>query len=211
MIVDEVHHLPAPTYSRLAFIHSDYRLGLSATPWREDGHSEYIYGLCGFPHGSAWDRLVNEGWIRKPPVYVHITPYKISTAYKLAETLKPKLIIYSDTISLGEDLSRRLKIPFVHGKHTMKKRLEILKEHDRIVASRIFDEGMDIPQLRSVIEVDYLGGSRRQEAQRAFRLCHSAYEGIEHHLLMTPEEYEAYGKRLWGVYQRGLEIKFINV
>lgn len=135
-------------------------------------------------------------------------PYKFPAAVRLARELQPKLLIYSNSLDAGRELTHSLKIPFVYEKNSMQKRLKILEEHNRIITSKIFDEGMDIPGLRSIIEYDFLYGSRRQEAQRAFRLCHSAFEGIEHHILMTPEEFKAYGRRLWGLYQRGIEIKF---
>lgn len=57
LISDECHHFPANTYSRLAFLDGDYRLGLSGSPYREDGRSELIYVLSGHPYGSDWDRL----------------------------------------------------------------------------------------------------------------------------------------------------------
>ena len=54
LIFDECHHFPANTYSRLAFLDADYRLGLSGSPYREDGRSELIYVLSGY---TIWKRL----------------------------------------------------------------------------------------------------------------------------------------------------------
>jgi DNA excision repair protein ERCC-3 len=42
LIIDEVHHLPANEFSRLAVIPRQITVGLSATPQREDGREEYI-------------------------------------------------------------------------------------------------------------------------------------------------------------------------
>src|SRR5215203_5825997 len=60
LIFDECHHFPANTYSRLAFLDAQYRIGLSGSPYREDGRSELIYILSGVPYGSDWDRLFEE-------------------------------------------------------------------------------------------------------------------------------------------------------
>lgn len=49
VIFDECHRLPATTFSRLATLRTDYRIGLSATPYREDGRTDYIFALTGFP------------------------------------------------------------------------------------------------------------------------------------------------------------------
>ncbi|MEM2078925.1 MAG: DEAD/DEAH box helicase [Thermosphaera sp.] len=48
LIVDEVHHLPADKFKHIA-VHSiaKYRLGLSATPYREDGRHEELFPLLG--------------------------------------------------------------------------------------------------------------------------------------------------------------------
>ena len=92
----------------------------------------------------------------------------------------------------------------------MKKRLEMVEKHPKLIVSRVFDEGVSLPDLRAVIEYDFLGGSRRQEAQRAGRLLHSVYEGTEYHIIMTPEELEKYGKRLQSLYARDFEIKILR-
>ena len=78
LIFDECHHFPANTYSRLAFLDADYRLGLSGSPYREDGRSELIYVLSGHPYGSDWDRLFEEGWVKRPEIILHVTSLKIS-------------------------------------------------------------------------------------------------------------------------------------
>lgn len=48
LIVDEVHHLPAPTYRTIAAkAIAPWRLGLSATPERADGAEDQLVGLIG--------------------------------------------------------------------------------------------------------------------------------------------------------------------
>ncbi|MFQ6095884.1 MAG: DEAD/DEAH box helicase [Candidatus Bathyarchaeia archaeon] len=207
MVIDEAHHLPADWYSQLAFFKADYRLCLTGSPFREDGRTELIYALGGPPYGSDWERLVSEGWVRKPPIYVHVTPFKWTVLQELLTRMKGRILIYCDTINLGEEASKLLGIPFVHGAHSMKKRLKMVETHKRLICSRIFDEGIDIPDLKGLIELDFLYGSRRQEMQRTGRLMHSAWSGTEYHILMSPDEFEAYRKRLYGLYSKGFSIE----
>jgi len=72
MIVDEVHHLPANEFSKLASVHRDYSIGLSATPQREDSREEYIFALTGKPVGLAWETFKKLGIITNPSLHVWI-------------------------------------------------------------------------------------------------------------------------------------------
>lgn len=73
------------------------------------------------------------------------------------------------------------------------------------VVSRVGDEGVGLPNIERVIEVDFLYGSRRQEGQRLGRLFHGEKEG-EHIILMTDKEYEKYEKRPYAIYDKGFRI-----
>jgi len=189
------------------FIAADYRIALTGSPWREDSRTEAIYLLGGFPHGCDFDYLVSRKYITKPEIFLHLTEYKLATCKHLTEKLPPKTLIYCDSIELGKKAERFLRIPFVHGKHSTKKRFEILNKCDRLIVSRIFDEGIDVPDLKSAIELDFMGKSRRQESQRCGRLHHCITDGATYHILMTKEEYEKYKGRLHALYARGFSIK----
>ena len=65
-IYDECQHLPANTFIRLATINTKYRMGLSGSPYREDGRVNYIIALTGFPIGLAWEKFFELGIIKKP-------------------------------------------------------------------------------------------------------------------------------------------------
>ncbi len=77
------------------------------------------------------------------------------------------------------------------------------------MVSRVGDEGISLPDIRRVIEVDFLYGSRRQEAQRMGRLFHGKEPG-EHIILMTERELESYEKRLYSIYEKGWHIKIVS-
>lgn len=72
LIVDEVHHLPAEKFKYIA-MHSIavYRMGLSATPTREDGKHEELFPLLGgIVYYKLPGELVEQGYL---------APYKVIT------------------------------------------------------------------------------------------------------------------------------------
>lgn len=75
--------------------------------------------------------------------------------------------------------------------------------------SRVGDEGVSLPDIRRVIEVDFLFGSRRQEAQRLGRLFHGTQPG-EHIILMTERELVDHEKRLYAIYDKGWNINIVR-
>ena len=210
LIFDECHHFPANTYSRLAFLDADYRLGLSGSPYREDGRSELIYVLSGTPYGSDWERLFEEGWVKKPQINLHVTPMKLSILQFMLQTLKGNTLVFCDAISIGEEASRLTGLPFIHGEHSLKERTKAVGKYKRFICSRIFDEGMDMPDVKNIIELDFLGGSKRQQLQRVGRIMHSLIDGSEYHLLMSPDELQKYERRLYGLYSRQFKVNILK-
>ena len=210
VVWDEVHRLPANTFIRMASIRAKYRVGLSGTPFREDGREHLIFALTGFPVGQNWDEIREMGIVAIPKFKVYIVKDYHEKIRKLEELLKipVKTIIFCDSIRLGQQISRKFGIPFVYGE--TKDRKKIIRESDTCIVSRVGDEGIHVPDLERVIEVAFLYGSRRQEAQRFGRLMHSQREEPEHVILMTGREYELYQKRLYPIYEKGFKIEIIR-
>lgn len=209
VIFDECQHLPANTFSKFATLNTKYRVGLSATPYREDGRTDFIFALTGFPIGLSWDNLIELGVLEIPDIRCYIVSDWRAKENKLKELLQQdkKTIIFCDSISLGNRLSKDLGIPFVHGGTF--KRIETIKEADVSIVSRVGDEGLSIAEIQRVIEVDFLFGSRRQEGQRLGRLFHGDEKG-EHIILMTEKEFEDYGKRLYAITEKGFKMEIIR-
>ena len=209
IIFDECQHLPANTFSKFATLRTKYRMGLSATPYREDGRTDYIFALTGYPIGLSWDNLIELGILEVPDIRVYILPDWRAKQTKLKELLQQdkKTIIFCDSISLGNRISKEFGIPFVHG--GTRKRIEVIKEADVSIVSRVGDEGLSIAEIQRVIEIDFLFGSRRQEGQRLGRLFHGEEKG-EHIILMTEKEFEDYGKRLYAITEKGFKMEIIR-
>lgn len=209
VIYDECHHLPANTFSRLSTIRAKYRMGLSATPYREDGRTDYIFALTGFPVGLDWEALIKLGVIEKPDIKLYILQDRRAKMEKLSDLLidKKKTIIFCDSIQFGNTISKHFEIPFISGGST--KRIEVIEEAETSVVSRVGDEGLSVKNIERTIEIDFLFGSRRQEGQRLGRLFHGQEAG-EHIILMSEREFEDYNKRLYSIYEKGFKIQIIR-
>lgn len=213
-VFDECHRLPANSFSKLATVQTKYRIGLSASPKREDGREKYIFALTGFPIGMDWKSLVSLLGKNFHAVNVHIVTDDKAKIKKAKELLQGvKTIIFCDSIALGERAAAELNIPFISGKSS--KRLDIAKTHRTFVASRVMDLGVSISDLQHVIEIDFLFGSQSQELQRTGRLFHSVEEsakgkGKQHDILMTGEEFDKYGKRLHALVEKGFKVNVLK-
>ena len=121
-----------------------------------------------------------------------------------------KTIIFVWSIKVGKRLQKQHEIPFVYGATKGKDRLEIIKNSAQVIVSSVGSEGISIPNLERVIEYDWLGRSRREEAQRLGRLFHSEEKDPEHIILMTNAEFEKDERRLYSIYEKGFRINVIR-
>lgn len=207
-VFDENHHLPANTFAKLATIDTDTRIGLSASPYREDDRTEYIFALTGFPVGLNWHELVTLGVVETPParVLLYGTQHqKFKDIPELVNERTGKILILCDSIDRGKELAEELRVPFVHGE--TRDRMEKFEENRVVIGSRVADEGLSLSELDIVIEYDFFGGSRRQEAQRYGRVLHGESHG-EYLILMTDQEYEKHSNRLMALEEQGIAVRF---
>lgn len=229
-IFDESHYTPADRFSQLAMIDTKYRIGLSASPYREDDRTEYIFALTGMPVGINWEELVQYGVVEYPDVHVYsyrTQRQKRQDLYDLVQQKPGSGLVFSDSRDAGERISEELEIPFVNGDTPAEDRLDIIRNNRVVVASRVADEGMSIPDLDWTIEHDFLGSSRRQEMQRTGRLMHGdqeeslttgdAVEGEDeavtaanglHIVQMTDDEIEQHSERLYSLEEKGFDIQY---
>jgi DNA excision repair protein ERCC-3 len=207
VIYDESQHLPANTYARFSTLKTRYRIGLSATPFREDGRTDLIFALTGFPVGLDWRTFMEKGVIPTPTAHVYVCPSlssKLKLLRRIVDASEGRTLVFCDSLDLGAQISRELEVPFISGES--KNRLATIGQNRVSVISRVGDEGIDITDLQNVIEFDFLFGSRRQELQRYGRLLHSRFKG-RHSILMTDEEYKAHSKRLLSLYEKGFSVR----
>lgn len=213
-VFDEVHHLPAKTFMRLSAIPTKYRIGLTGSPYREDGHINYIMALTGYPMGLAWSKFIAEGIITMAQIQVHVVKkvrHKLALLDDLLKRDLGKTMIFSDSLDLGDKIAKTYGLEWIHG--ATRRRVETIRHNERIVISRVGDEGLSIPTLDTIIEIDFMGGSRMQALQRVGRLAHRLIkpdvEPAVHHILMTEDELEKYGKRLLAYYDKGYKVDYL--
>ena len=209
-IFDECHRLPANTFSRLSTVQAKYAIGLSATPYREDGRTPYVMALTGYPIGMDWTEFYRSGVITKPEVECRLVrdwPAKMKETEVEAESTKGRVIVFCDGIDRGRQLADRMGVPHVYGDTSNK--LEKIRTNRVTVVSRVGDEGISLPDLKKVVEVDFLGGSRRQEGQRVGRLFHAKGQG-EHIVLMTRDEFERFEGRFLALEEKGIKVNVVE-
>ncbi len=207
VVFDEAHHMPADfAIGTATAIRTVTRMGLSATPKREDGNEDLIPALCGFPTGADWP--IKD--VQRPTVTVWIVKNdkdKLDLARELcAAPIEGKTFLFTYRLDIGERAAKAFNVPFVYSK--TRKPLEVIAANDTVVISSVGNEGLSFP-VRRVIELSFLYGSGMEAGQRLGRLAYEvtgADQPGEHHILMTPEEYERHNKRLMIYYQWGLEV-----
>lgn len=207
VVYDEAQRLPADTFSRLATINTKYRLGLSASPYREDGRTAYIFALTGYPMGLDWRSYMATVGRSYHPITVWVVASEASKLPKmmaLVDTSK-KTLVFCDTIELGKKAAALLGVPYIYGESS--DRLGSVRDNKVLVVSRVMDLGVSIKDLQRIVEIDFLYGSRQQEIQRTGRLLHSQESDLAHDIIMTRNELEQYGKRLYALQEKGFTVK----
>ena len=201
---DEAQFLPGNNASRLSMLKSDYRVGLSATPFREDGRAGLIQLMTGTALGEDWQEFRDAGAIADVPVRVLIVKDLEHKHRALARIVgRRKTIVFSDAIADGKRIAAELHLPFIHA--ATAKRLEVLASHRVVVMSRVGDCGIDTQDLEEVIEFNFHHGSRAQSLQRLGRLLHSR-NPLRHTVMMTTKEFSLYHKRLTALEGKGFRI-----
>ncbi len=201
IIFDEVHHIPAKVFRSAANLQSVRRIGLSASPVREDNKEKEIFTLIGPEIGGDWSLFFDRGDVLKPEVNIIFVDWAEGYRHEyekadginkniiasknpkkeerleelLAQHADEKVIVFADWIDQGEKLEEEFGFPFVSGEMEHDKRDRILQEfrdgdRNRIIISRVGDEGLDIPDAEVGIVMSGQGGSRRQATQRAGRV-----------------------------------------
>ena len=152
IMYDECQHIPSRVYKRSANLQSKHRLGLSATPIREDDKEEEIFTLIGPPIGTDWDALFEAGYVQEPEVQIRYVPWDDETyrheygsaeghekrqiaasnpakldeiRHLRAEHPPAKTLIFVEYLDQGDELAEALNVPFISGemRHARRERL----------------------------------------------------------------------------------------
>ncbi|MCV0398518.1 MAG: hypothetical protein K5785_00830 [Nitrosarchaeum sp.] len=206
-LYDECQALPAHNFSRLSTINTKYRMGLSATPFREDNKNHLIITLTGYPENINWPKYMKEWGPGYHPINVHVVAnprMKLLKAYSLYNP-KKRTMFYSYGIPTGKTIADKYNIPHIHG--DTENRMEVMASSHSFVASSVFTEGISIQDLDHIIEVEFHFGSRREELQLTGRLMHSKSANKRHDIIMTDLEFQNYKKRILVLEEKGFHVK----
>ncbi|MFB6173611.1 MAG: DEAD/DEAH box helicase [Halobacteriales archaeon] len=154
VVYDEVHHISAPVFKRTADLQTRHRLGLSATPVREDDAEEEIFTLIGPPIGTDWGALFEAGYVAEPEVEIRYVPWgstdarnayvsaegherrriaatnpaKVDEIRHLLREHAGKTLIFVEYLDQGEALAEELGIPFVSGETPHRRRQRLFSQ-----------------------------------------------------------------------------------
>jgi len=194
VIMDEVQHLPAFTVKQtFNYSPSSLHVGLSATPWRDDGLTNVIYAVTGVPSIKiSFSYLARQNYLVPAIItfMLYRPPYSLKTyrlrgssgwheinriitddayRYCCVTELVKEIIRYRRTpllilvrfIDQGKILSDFLKYNninniFLYSINTLSQRDYAISQLKQgkikvLIATTIADEGLDIPELNSLL------------------------------------------------------------
>lgn len=209
-IFDEAHKSVADTFSNLLKGTCDTVIGLTASPFREDGRDSLLIAIFGYPVGARWDVLQQTRWYKPPTVNVWVFKNEQKKMAKFKQLLQTdkKCLVFCDDISFGKRLSVDYDLPFVYGQTKAEDRMTILNQDNHVMVSRVGDESLSIDNIEVGIEIDWFGTSAKQALQRAGRLMHNKEaKDPQHHIVMTVDEYNKDKLRLRAYYEKGMPVE----
>ncbi|ELY95271.1 type III restriction protein res subunit [Natrialba chahannaoensis JCM 10990] len=158
VVFDECQHVPSDVYRRSTHLQSRHRLGLSASPIREDDRQTEIFTLVGPPIGTDWQALFEAGFVAEPELEIRYVPwgddeqsnayasadgrekYRIAARnrgkvddvrYLLSAHADSKALVFVDYLDQGRDLADALDVPFLSGETPHHERRRLLEEFRR--------------------------------------------------------------------------------
>ncbi|APW99269.1 DEAD/DEAH box helicase [Halobiforma lacisalsi AJ5] len=158
VIFDECQHVPSDVYRRSTHLQSQHRLGLSASPIREDDRQTEIFTLVGPPIGTDWQALFDAGFVAEPELEIRYVPWgddEQRNAYASAEGQEKyriaarnrgkvdevrfllrdhhdaKALVFVDYLAQGRELAEALDAPFLSGETPHHERRRLLDEFRR--------------------------------------------------------------------------------
>ncbi|TYL37536.1 DEAD/DEAH box helicase [Natronococcus pandeyae] len=158
VVFDECQHVPSDVYRRSTHLQSRHRLGLSASPIREDDRQKEIFTLVGPPIGTDWEALFEAGFVAEPELEIRYVPwgdeeqqnaygsadgrerYRIAARnrgkvdevrYLLSAHPGAKALVFVDYLEQGRDIAAALDVPFLSGETPHHERRRLLEEFRR--------------------------------------------------------------------------------
>ncbi|MCU4924910.1 helicase-related protein [Halobacteria archaeon AArc-dxtr1] len=154
VVFDECQHVPSDVYRRSTHLQSRHRLGLSASPIREDDREAEIFTLVGPPIGTDWEALFEAGFVAEPELEIRYVPwgdedeqnaygsaegrekYRIAAQnrgkiddvrYLLSAHPDSRALVFVDYLDQGREIAAALDAPFLSGETPHHERRRLLE------------------------------------------------------------------------------------
>jgi superfamily II DNA or RNA helicase len=199
VIIDECHLVAATTFSSVAkaIPMPTYRIGLSATPFRENGDEILLKAYLGDTIFSIDEEVLLKGGFITQPVIGTINLNKLSQN-ELKSFLKGrKTLIITERIASQDYLLD--KFPFldaINGNKSYTKRLDAFKlaTEDCLLATGVLDTGVDIPSIDTIIHYEPFDSVTKiqQRNGRNLRLYKGKTVASIYHNLDSSKEKQVY-------------------
>jgi len=152
LVVDEAHHLPAEKFKRIASsILAPYRLGLTATPYRDDGkHVELFALMGGVVYEKSLTELEEEGYVASFTVIPILVDLTADERARYRE-LRRRYLAYARGRTVKE-----LVRAAAAGDETARKALQLLSEIRRLLA---FSKAK-LEEAKRIVKEEIMRGSR---------------------------------------------------
>ena len=158
LVFDECQHVPSDVYRRSTHLQSRHRLGLSASPIREDDRVAEIFTLVGPPIGTDWESLFDAGFVAEPELEIRYVTWGTETEaneygaaegrekyaiaaqnsgkvdevrYLLSTHPGSKALVFVDYLEQGRELSEAMGVPFLSGETPHGERRRLLESFRR--------------------------------------------------------------------------------
>ncbi|MGM0606739.1 MAG: DEAD/DEAH box helicase, partial [Halobacteriota archaeon] len=158
IIYDECQHVPSRIFRRSADLQAVHRLGLTASPVREDDKETEIFTLIGPPIGTDWTALIDKGFVAEPEIEIRYVPWRDDAArneyvsaegrdryqlaamnpakidevrYLLSTHSSAKALVFVEYLEQGSKLADALDVPFLSGETPHHERRRLLDSFRR--------------------------------------------------------------------------------
>ncbi len=130
LIIDEAHHLPAERFRSIALhVMAPYRLGLTATPYREDGRHDELFSLMGgVVYVKTLEELKEYGYVARFEIIPRLVRLD-REEYEKYRALKQRYNVLARGRSVQE-----LVAASASGDETARKALQLLNEMRKLLA-----------------------------------------------------------------------------
>jgi superfamily II DNA or RNA helicase len=204
VIIDECHHVRSETQQNIManVTNADYRIGLSATPIRDQGDDLLVEGIFGeILCKISATYLIDNGFLVRPTIKFHVIDYTIFSFYEIVKIDKEgNVTYYNPEPSSGSKNGRRRNVDIVWDELSNRNItvLKNIKEKDILYE---YDNGNKI--IRKWIKYEGNTNFVHHIYIKLDEICSNAFQDVinneidkEKKSIVKPEDYKKFVKKI---------------